>query len=917
MDLYLIGVLKQRKSTIGYRLLDLEFKDPSKKVLDIKADTLQRYIKDGRLQVKGLQFDGTQLVGDNGTVDRYTVIKMPSRDAVQPQAAVVLKQVGDSKYRISDFNGNIITVKSEDFINKLETGSLSIANGKVVNRQNGTKFISAIYGQYDQIPDDEAKDTSTETIESMARNQVAMDVNDIESREKKEKLKADREARDARLAEKYNNLVKNADNSAILARSDKILKSREAADNRIIAAELEAGGNCYPVVRFERDTEQMIIDIAQDKGLSDAEKAERTKEVNESRDEFYNNITGGVPLTDKQLKTVMDIRHKARIDILDKKAKESLIKDSLGNTTNAVKVPIVRETIVSERISDILQSQITYRQRQGMLNTEELTVTSKLQAAMAACRRGAAYYFYVIQSLKLIESKDIPTMAADESAVYYNAQFVNDLDIDCLVFVLIHEACHVLMNHSLRGVGKLHYLYNVACDLYVNKFIVDEFGMNPESGTQVPIIPKQSRSGSSNTMQHEGIVGIKFPAGGEYSPIVDCNKDTPEQIYSKLEDEYKKNLQNMQNSQSGQGQNQSGQGQSGQGQSQGGQGQSQSGQGQNGQGQSGQGQSGQSQSGQSQSQNQSGQGRNKGQGQNDGGQDGNGQNKSKNGQGNEQNQSGQGNGQNLTSQELDALKKTLKEVFGVQVDNIESDLVKNEKNIHDSESDRKSRQKQAAAAAQVRLQKGGVKSYGTGLSEQIQRNIEATLAPVVNWRYALRRLVQSSKTLDYSYQKPKRQYLQQNMIFPQDVPGDPDTIGTVLIAIDTQGSIQDQEIGMALKQIMDLLKKFKQTGIILYWDTKVAAKQQFKTVNDALRLKPAGGGGTDPNCIFEYLDNDKIFKQRVNKHKIEAIIVFTDGCFGEIKEKYCKRYGKKTVWVISNPDIKWKAPMGITAPFKQ
>jgi len=98
----------------------------------------------------------------------------------------------------------------------------------------------------------------------------------------------------------------------------------------------------------------MLIDIAQDKSLSDAEKAERTKVVNESRDKFYSNITGGVPLTDKQLKTVMDIRHKARIDILDKKAKESLIKDSLGNTTNAVKVPIVRETVVSERISDIL-----------------------------------------------------------------------------------------------------------------------------------------------------------------------------------------------------------------------------------------------------------------------------------------------------------------------------------------------------------------------------------------------------------------------------------------------------------------------------------------------------------------------------------------------------------------------------------
>lgn len=98
------------------------------------------------------------------------------------------------------------------------------------------------------------------------------------------------------------------------------------------------------------------------------------------------------------------------------------------------------------------------------------------------------------------------------------------------------------------------------------------------------------------------------------------------------------------------------------------------------------------------------------------------------------------------------------------------------------------------------------------------------------------------------------------MIFPSEVPGDLDTVGTVLIAIDTSGSISNKDIAKALKQIQDLLHKFKSKGVILYWDTEVAAKADFNNINEALKLRPAGGGGTDPNCVFKDILEDKRFK---------------------------------------------------------
>ena len=176
-----------------------------------------------------------------------------------------------------------------------------------------------------------------------------------------------------------------------------------------------------------------------------------------------------------------------------------------------------------------------------------------------------------------------------------------------------------------------------------------------------------------------------------------------------------------------------------------------------------------------------------------------------------------------------------------------------------------------------------------------------------------------SKSIEVSWNKPKRQYLQQNIVLPQNVPGKKDTIQTVLIAIDTSGQISDQDIGTALAQIYDLLKKYKQHGVIEYWDTSVAAKADFKDIREALRLRPAGGGGTDPNCIFEDLSKDTKFTRKVRRHEIEAILIFTDGCFGSISEEYKKKFGRKTIWIVNDDSFierGWKAPMGIAAPFK-
>ena len=124
--------------------------------------------------------------------------------------------------------------------------------------------------------------------------------------------------------------------------------------------------------------------------------------------------------------------------------------------------------------------------------------------------------------------------------------------------------------------------------------------------------------------------------------------------------------------------------------------------------------------------------------------------------------------------------------------------------------------------------------------------------------------------------------MSQDILLPTEIPDNLNVVDNIVIAIDTSGSITNTEIGQALTQIAQLLSKYKAHGEIMYWDTQVAAVAEFTDVKSALKLRPAGGGGTDPNCIFKYINADKKYKSHSKLTKLDAILIFTDGYFGDI-----------------------------------
>ena len=128
----------------------------------------------------------------------------------------------------------------------------------------------------------------------------------------------------------------------------------------------------------------------------------------------------------------------------------------------------------------------------------------------------------------------------------------------------------------------------------------------------------------------------------------------------------------------------------------------------------------------------------------------------------------------------------------------------------------------------------------------------------------------------------------------------------IAIAIDLSGSISDAQSRDFLNEVRAIMESFDSYRIhIMCFDTEVYNPQQFDSDNleDITDYELKGGGGTDFECVFNYL----------KQHDIEPkkLVVFTDGYpFGSWgDENYCD-----TLWIIhgnKSPD----PPFGVWAAY--
>jgi len=135
------------------------------------------------------------------------------------------------------------------------------------------------------------------------------------------------------------------------------------------------------------------------------------------------------------------------------------------------------------------------------------------------------------------------------------------------------------------------------------------------------------------------------------------------------------------------------------------------------------------------------------------------------------------------------------------------------------------------------------------------REIREQVAPKVDWRDVLRRYLSAAAKSDYTWTPPNRRYIARGLYLPSLRN---ETLGPVVVAVDTSGSITDATLAAFSAEIAAILDEAAPEAIhVVYCDAAVKATESFEP-GDMISLTPQGGGGTAFRPVFDWVAQSDI-----------------------------------------------------------
>ena len=171
------------------------------------------------------------------------------------------------------------------------------------------------------------------------------------------------------------------------------------------------------------------------------------------------------------------------------------------------------------------------------------------------------------------------------------------------------------------------------------------------------------------------------------------------------------------------------------------------------------------------------------------------------------------------------------------------------------------------------------------------RAVDELLEPKVDWREQLREFVNATcRNKDKStWKRPHKRFIGYDIYMPSLIG---ESIGKVVIGIDTSGSIGDKELNEFLTEVVAICDDVSPSSIeLLYWDTRVAGHETYNQGDYKALVqstKPAGGGGTHVGCVNQYIKDKRI--------EPEAIIILTDGY---VEDDWGGAWDYPTLWAVT------------------
>jgi len=172
----------------------------------------------------------------------------------------------------------------------------------------------------------------------------------------------------------------------------------------------------------------------------------------------------------------------------------------------------------------------------------------------------------------------------------------------------------------------------------------------------------------------------------------------------------------------------------------------------------------------------------------------------------------------------------------------------------------------------------------------IERFVGQLTESKIGWREILQRYVQRAIPYDYTYANPSKKSIATGYYMPTTIKDYID----VVVAVDTSGSIGQEELREFLSEIIGISKAFSSrikmrllTHDVKVWDDLVIQNGNIAKIKE---LKVKGGGGTSHKEVLEYV-NEKCRSTRL-------LICFTDGD-SDLDDIDSEQYRYDKVFVIS------------------
>ena len=153
---------------------------------------------------------------------------------------------------------------------------------------------------------------------------------------------------------------------------------------------------------------------------------------------------------------------------------------------------------------------------------DNLSIEQKFAKMLIDLRKIRPFESALYETIDKKESNTIDTLGVTHDSIVYNSEFIDSLEYEVFKFYMLHEMYHIALQHVIRKGDRDGFLWNVACDLYVNKLLSEEFDLDKNRGINFEL-------------------GIKMPRDILYNQEINTDTDCVEQIYQRLIEQTPKN----------------------------------------------------------------------------------------------------------------------------------------------------------------------------------------------------------------------------------------------------------------------------------------------------------------------------------------------------------------------------------------